>query len=29
MTAEINEIFEEGITRAGELTDAADEAMEV
>jgi hypothetical protein len=27
MTAEITELFEEGITRAGELTGAADEAM--
>lgn len=28
MTAEINELFEEGITRCGELTDAADEALD-
>jgi chromosome segregation ATPase len=28
MTAEINELFEEGITRCRELTDAADEAMD-
>jgi chromosome segregation ATPase len=27
MTAEINQLFEEGIARSGELTDAADEAM--
>lgn len=28
MSAEINELFEEGITRSGELADAADEAMD-
>lgn len=28
MTAEINELFEEGVTRCGELTDAADEALD-
>lgn len=28
MTAEINALFEEGIARCGELTDAADEAMD-
>jgi chromosome segregation ATPase len=28
MSAEINELFEVGITRCGELTDAADEAMD-
>ena len=27
MTAELNQLFEEGIARSGELTDAADEAM--
>jgi chromosome segregation ATPase len=27
MAAEINQLFEEGVTRCGELTDAADEAM--
>jgi len=27
MAAEINELFEEGVTRCGELTDAADEAL--
>ena len=27
MNAQINELFEEGITRSGELSDAADEAM--